>query len=744
MPTPGRVLLALAAGVLVYTLALAGLSAPGLPLVLDATLGSTIALTAAGLLWWRVAAVRAERWVFLPLALGVTAGVVQEAAVDVVQVLGGDPPRGPGALVLPLLAVPCFVLAVQQYLRHRVGERTRGAWLDAVAGLLVLLAWQAQLAGPVERLTPEVPAGAEDVPLVVPVVYAILLVELVGIVLWCGLRGDVRLWLWLAALAMSFAGHLGWVLQLRAGTDAGGSPADVLRAAAAVTVAASAWMPWHRRPPIVVGVSRLLVAPTAVVLLCAALLAATAGTGGTTRSGLLAAAGLLLVVARLGLAHRQLVPLAQARLLSLTDEVTGLGNRRALLAAMAEADERDETACLLLLDLERFKEVNDALGHGAGDELLRSVAQRLAAHARPGDVAARLGGDEFALLLPRTGLEPGLRLAEALAGDLAHRHRLTGSALHVPARLGVAARPEHAARGEELLRRADVALHVAKRGRVDVKVYDESVDRRSGDRLQLLEELRQVLAPGAAGGSLVLHFQPKIDLVSGAVAGAEALVRWAHPRLGLLDPTSFVATAEQRGLMPSLTRQVLEEALAEAARWREAGAGVPVAVNLSATDVLDAALPERVRRALERHGLPPAALHLEITESVVLGDSRRARAVVAALAGLGVRLSVDDYGTGYSSLAYLRDLAVHDLKLDRSFVAEVAHDERSAAIVRSTVDLAHSLGLKLIAEGVADEEGVRALRSLGCDQSQSHLHSPPLPAPEFLQWLREHRAVTAG
>ena len=196
--------------------------------------------------------------------------------------------------------------------------------------------------------------------------------------------------------------------------------------------------------------------------------------------------------------------------------------------------------------------------------------------------------------------------------------------------------------------------------------------------------------------------------------------------------------------MPTLTRQVLEEALAEARRWHDAGTAVPVAVNLSATDVLDAGLPGRVRAALQRHGLPAAALNLEITETVVMGGSGRAREVVAALAGLGVRLSVDDYGTGYSSLAYLRDLAVHVLKLDRSFVADVAGDHRSAAIVRSTVDLAHSLGLEVVAEGVADEEGVRVLRALGCDQSQSHLHSPPLPAGQFRRWLLEHPLVTAG
>ena len=737
-------LAALAGGLVLYAAALLGLREDPLPLLLDATLGSALSLSAAALVWWRALSVPAQRRVLAPLAAGISATALGEAAADLLEVVRGSPPQPAVAVTASLVAVPCFLLAARQYLLARVRERHRAAWLDAAAGLLVLVAWLSLLAAPLQDLATRLSGGREALPLLVPAVDVVLLLELVGIAVWCGARSDARLWVLAASQAVCLAGDAGWVLRARAGTYASGDPVDVLWTASSVLAAAAVHVPVRSLPRIPVGVTRLLVPPAAVALLCAALLVAAAGSPGARLCSVLVAGALLLVAGRLVLAHRELVPLAEARRLSLTDELTGLGNRRALLGALEDLVRREEAGCLLLLDLERFTEVNDGLGHGAGDELLRSVAERLRSHARGGDVAVRLGGDEFALLLPRTQLGPARRVAEEVACDLARRHRLSAASLHVPAAAGLAALPAHAATAEGVLHCADVALRAARRVRAPVVVYEESLDRRSGDRLRILEELREVLAPGAAGGSLVLHFQPKIDLRTGAVAGAEALVRWQHPRLGLLDPTAFLAAAEQRGLMPSLTRQVLDSALQEVRRWQEEGLGVPVAVNLSASDVLDAALPGRVRGALEEHGVEPAALHLEITETVVLGDSGRARSVVGALAALGVRLSVDDYGSGYSSLSYLRDLAVHDLKLDRSFVADVARDARAAAIVHSTVDLAHSLGMGLVAEGVADEEGLRLLRSLGCDQSQSHLHSPPLPAGEFRRWLAEHRTVTAG
>ncbi|GAA4662524.1 bifunctional diguanylate cyclase/phosphodiesterase [Kineococcus glutinatus] len=743
MRLPRRVPAAVAAAIAVagYAAALLGLRGGSAPLLLDATVGNAVTLGATGLLWWRVRSGVADRAVLVPLAAGLSATALNEAAADLVEVVGAGPPRGPAVVVAPVLAMPCFLLAAQRYVRTRLADRHPGSWLDAVAGTLAIAGWLLLLEAPLRRVLGGVLAGGAGVPLALPAVDVVVMLQLLAVVVWCGARSDVRLWFVIAALALAGAGHLGWVVQEQAGTYGGGNPVDALFTAATVLAAAVGWVPPPRTPLLRASVTRLLVPPSAVLVLCGALLATGAA---PRRAEALVGAALLLVVGRLALAHRELVPLSHARHLSLTDELTGLGNRRALLAALAEAEQREEPCALLLLDLQRFKEVNDALGHAAGDELLRSVAARLRARARRGDLPARLGGDEFALLLPGTALAQAQHLADALAADLARAHRLSGTSLHVPAGVGVAARPVHTTSAAGLLHCADVAMYGAKRERRPVLAYDERLDRRSGDRLRLVEELRAVLAPGADGGSLVLHFQPKIDLATGGVAGAEALVRWQHPRLGLLDPTSFLATAEQRGLMPTLTRQVLSGALAEAARWHREGHQVPVAVNLSATDVLDAGLPDRVRAALRRHGLPASALHLEITETVVLGDSTRAREVVAQLAGLGVRLSVDDYGTGYSSLAYLRDLAVHDLKLDRSFVADVAADARAAAVVRTTVDLAHSLGLRLVAEGVADEEGLRLLRAMGCDESQSHLHSPPLPAAEFRAWLGAHEAVPAS
>ncbi|GAB7189493.1 hypothetical protein NUM3379_01990 [Kineococcus sp. NUM-3379] len=745
MPTPRRAFAVLTVGVLLYGAALLGLHDGAVRQLLDATLGNALTAGIVALMWWRVHRSDVDRAVIVPIALGITLGVLNEVALDVAALVADLPVQGPHVVVGAALSIPCFLLAARQYARARLADRHRAIWLDAVAGLLALTAaWQLLVAGRLQQAVGPVLPGPQALSLVVPAVDVIVLLALMAIIIWCGVRSDVRLWALTAALALSAAGDLGWVVALHTGEHAPGNPVDALWTASALVTAAAVWGPAPRAGRLTVGVTRLLVPPTAVVLLCGLLLVVASVVPAPRTSLLLTGVALLLVVTRLALAYSELVPLASARRLSLTDELTGLGNRRALLAALAEVVQREEPACLLLLDLQRFKEVNDALGHSAGDELLRSVAARIRASARPGDVLARLGGDEFAVLLPRTGLEQAVLLAHTLAAELAAQHVLAGAAVHVPADVGVAARPVHAASSDGLLRCADVAMYTAKRERSAVALFDESMDRRSGDRLRLVEELRQALSPGGDGGSLVLHFQPKIDLATGAVAGAEALVRWQHPRLGLLDPTSFLGTAEQRGLMQTLTRQVLDEALREAALWEAAGHGVPVAVNLSVSDVLDGALPGRVRRALERHGVDASALHLEITESVVMGDSGRARTVVAALASLGVRLSVDDYGTGYSSLAYLRDLAVHDLKLDRSFVREVSTDARAAAIVRSTVDLAHSIGLGLVAEGVADEAGLELLVEMGCDQSQSHLHSPPLPAGEFRRWLAAQRGLSAG
>ncbi|WP_062205718.1 bifunctional diguanylate cyclase/phosphodiesterase [Streptomyces sp. NBRC 109706] len=420
----------------------------------------------------------------------------------------------------------------------------------------------------------------------------------------------------------------------------------------------------------------------------------------------------------------------------LLDPLTGLPNRRWLLtrtdAVLREAAGEGRRVGLILIDLDSFRSVNDTLGHLTGDRLLLLIADRIRACLPAGARAARLGGDEFAILLPHAGSATAAqRTARALITALDAPLELDGLSLLVEASAGVALFPEHAREAEGLLRRADVAMYLAKRDRSEVEVYEASRDGNTPDRLALLGDLRRALD----ADEVELHYQPKVRF-DGVVAGLEALVRWNHPVRGKVPPDEFIAIAEASGLMPRLTDHVLESALRQVARWRAAGLTVPVAVNVSPRDVHAPGFAGAVAARLARHRVPPDALQLEITEHVMLEDPHHAADTLAALAGHGVRMSLDDFGTGYSSLVHLRKLPVSELKIDRSFVARLVLDAQDAEIVRCTVDLAHSLGLVVVAEGVEDDETWERLRDLGCDAVQGWLVSAAMPVDEATSWLR--------
>ncbi|GAA3890756.1 putative bifunctional diguanylate cyclase/phosphodiesterase [Streptomyces sedi] len=424
----------------------------------------------------------------------------------------------------------------------------------------------------------------------------------------------------------------------------------------------------------------------------------------------------------------------------LLDPLTGLPNRGWLLSrtteALDEAAHEQRRVALILIDLDSFRSVNDTLGHLTGDRLLLLIAERVRARLPAGAQLTRLGGDEFAVLLPHTGSATAAqRTARELIGALDAPLELDGLSLLVEASAGVAVYPEHAPEAEGLLRRADVAMYLAKRDRTGVEVYEASRDGNTPDRLALLGDLRQALDDG----EVELHYQPKVGF-DGAVAGLEALVRWHHPERGRVAPDEFIAIAEASGLMPRLTEYVLETALHQVAAWRAAGLTVPVAVNVSPRDVLSPGFAGDVAARLSRHRVPPDALQLEITEHVMLEDPHHAADTLAALAGHGVRMSLDDFGTGYSSLVHLRRLPVSELKIDRSFVARLVADAEDAEIVRCTIDLAHSLKLMVVAEGVEDDETWERLRDLGCDAVQGWLVSAAMPAPETTAWLRARRS----
>ncbi|MDC0771165.1 putative bifunctional diguanylate cyclase/phosphodiesterase [Streptomyces sp. HD] len=420
----------------------------------------------------------------------------------------------------------------------------------------------------------------------------------------------------------------------------------------------------------------------------------------------------------------------------LRDPLTGLPNRQWLLeriwTALDDAERIGARSALMLIDLDRFRSVNDTLGHLAGDRLLLQIADRLRLALPRGAEAARLGGDEFAVLLPvADSTTSATRVARNLVAALSSPLDLDGLTLVLEASAGVAVFPDHALDAEGLLRRADVAMYQAKRDRTGVEVYESKRDSNTPDRLGLLGDLRRALD----AHEVELHYQPKVRF-DGQVAGLEALVRWMHPERGQVPPDEFIAIAESSGLMPHLTEYVLETALGQVAQWRSQGLYVPVAVNVSPRDVHTPGFAGSVAARLARHGVPAGALQLEITEHVLLEDPQRAADTLAGLTGHGVKMSLDDFGTGYSSLVHLRRLPVSELKIDRSFVARLAVDTEDAEIVRCTVDLAHSLGLLVVAEGVEDDETWERLRDLGCDAVQGWLVAAAMPAEETTAWLR--------
>ncbi|MGC4864950.1 putative bifunctional diguanylate cyclase/phosphodiesterase [Micromonospora sp. DT53] len=421
------------------------------------------------------------------------------------------------------------------------------------------------------------------------------------------------------------------------------------------------------------------------------------------------------------------------------DPLTGLVNRAAMLSKGDQSLRQlshDHPVALLLLDINQFKEVNDTLGHAAGDQLLRLTANRLNALVRAGDLLGRLGGDEFALLLtavPVLGdraapMAHALRQAREIAERLAAPTEVAGVRMSIEVSVGVVVAAAGTADLTELLRRADIAMYQAKEGGGNVAAYDSARDAASTDQLALLAELREALT---VDDQLVLALQPAVDLATGAPTGVEALIRWQHPRRGWLNPADFIRPVENSEQLGTFTRYVLNKALGVAAGWAREGLDVPISVNLSARSLLDPRLPVEIADALRRHQVPPHRLVLEITETVVMSELEVIDEVLATLRSMGVQLAVDDFGTGFSSLTFLTRIAVDELKVDRSFVIRMTDSPEAAAIVRTTVGLAHELGLRVVAEGVETAEQRMALAELGCTSAQGYHFFKPMPADKI-------------
>ena len=424
---------------------------------------------------------------------------------------------------------------------------------------------------------------------------------------------------------------------------------------------------------------------------------------------------------------------------ALYDELTGLPNRslfRDRIEQMIAAAERESgTAAVMLLDVDRFREINDALGHETGDRLLQEVANRLGDIMRASETFARLGGDEFGILLTGSSTD-ATALAERIHRALEAPFSLSGFPLEIAVSVGVAAYPEHGEDVDALLQHADVAMYIAKDAHAGTALYESEQDTSDAARLALAGELRGAID----NEELVVHYQPKAELESGLIVGVEALVRWQHPERGFIPPNEFIPIAERTGLIKPLSQYVVASALKQCGAWRRAGFDLHVAVNLTIPDLLDLELPDRIADLLAETGVRPGQLELEVTETTILADPFRVRQVLNRLNEMGLRLAIDDFGTGYSSLAYLKNLPVHTIKIDRSFVMGMCEDASDATIVRSTIDLGRNLGLGVVAEGIESQEVWDALQADGCTLAQGYFISRPASA-EYLGPILEERAL---
>lgn len=423
------------------------------------------------------------------------------------------------------------------------------------------------------------------------------------------------------------------------------------------------------------------------------------------------------------------------------DPLTGLPNRLlfrlSLGQAIERAAEREGRIAVMLMDLDHFKEINDSLGHHVGDRLLAAVGPRLAETLRDGDLMARLGGDEFGVLVPDVSDDvDAVAIAQRLLTGLHRPVSVDELDLDVSASVGIAFFPDHAQDADSLLRHADVAMYAAKERGAGYEIYDEVIDRHKPELVRLVTQIR----PAIDAGQFHMYYQPKIRLADGRVAGAEALIRWRHPTLGLLAPADFIPMVERTVLLQPLTHWALNDVLRSWRAWSDAGVEIPVAVNVSPRTLLDQDLPEVVEQLLERWSVSPRFLRLELTENFLVADSGRSDAVLNRLSRVGIGLSIDDFGTGFSSLSYLKRLPIEEIKIDRTFVSNMLGRVEDFTIVRATIELGRNLGLRVVAEGVQDRETFDRLGDFGCDEAQGFYIARPLDLDGFWAWLSKREA----
>jgi diguanylate cyclase len=683
---------------------------------------------------FKVATIRRGRAIPLLLGLGLLCWAVGDVVLTIQSLGGATPPSPSLADAFYVMFYPVTYAALMLLLRSQVKRFSLASWLDgAVAGL-----GAAALCATFAFTSVLHHDGGNTLGVAVNLAYPVGDVLLLGLVMGGAamVSGRRRLpWLVLAAgYALITVGDIFNALNSTSfvGTlfNAIAWPLSILLVSIAVWIRTTAPRPVVTEEPPGFALPALAAAAALTILFVGSL-----NHVGRVSLGL-AAATLIVAGARSALSLIGLRTLTeQRRREAVTDQLTGLGNRRALfelldgfLTGQAGAEEPARSLAFMFVDLDRFKEVNDSFGHATGDELLRQLGARLQGSLRESDLVVRLGGDEFALALLDSDADYAATVAGRLNARIEEPFALDAVRVEIGASIGVAVFPDDALNSADLVRCADLAMYRAKVEGKRFAIYQEDLDG-AANRIQLVEELQAAIE----GRQLELHYQPQVDLSTGEITAVEALLRWIHPRLGFIPPLEFIALAEDAGLMGGLTALVLDEALFQCATWRSAGKSLTVAVNISASDLLNPEFPDLVERLLAGYGLGPEALVLEMTETTAIADFERCQHAIQRLHDLGLIVSVDDFGAGFTSLAYLGSLAVGELKLDRSFITRLSEtsESRDLALVRATVELAHALGLRVVAEGVEDDQCLALLSGLECDLVQGYVISKPKPAAEL-------------
>ncbi|WP_143168240.1 putative bifunctional diguanylate cyclase/phosphodiesterase [Jatrophihabitans endophyticus] len=669
-----------------------------------------------------------------PTLLMLLLGLVLFATGSTVLNAGGRPDQisfpAPGEAFF-LASYVAMVLYVLLDANRHAGV-TRARWLEAgvicggcacLAGSLIVGALKQQL-------------QQDGMSLVLAVLYPLIDV---GLALVVGTQIAVRqravrdgLVLVIAFLMLAVA-DVGFLFRLSSGTYGFGNASIVLWGVALALVIDNA----SRRRPLVEDAHRsdALSVPVSLAGMAAAFVLAFQPTGSLRMYFVVPALATLGAAgARLVIAVRGATRAGEAFRLSRSDDLTELPNRRAMLSKVEKSLRQIDRLGLMMVDLDGFKDINDTLGHAAGDAVLREIAGRIRNAVDSSALVARLGGDEFAVVVPTESEIELMECAQRINAAVRLPLVIDGISLSVGASIGITTRHATDTSSGELLRRADVAMYEAKRRRLQASVYDPEVDEFSRERLSLADELRR----GIGAGQLVLWYQPQFDAVTSQPCGLEALVRWQHPTRGLLLPGLFLPVARRAGLMPALSTEIARIAVADLTAWRARGASPRLAINCAPPELMSGIFVPRLQALLQARGIPTDQIVIEITEDSFLAEPERARAHMLEISRAGFQISVDDYGTGFSSLAYLRDLPIQELKMDRSFVASAAEDARSRMIVASTLQMAAALGLRAVAEGVEDAVTARLLTKLGADVLQGFHLSRPLPPDVVMAFVAEH------